>query len=155
MREPDKEGVFAKAWLSRLRGTKPAHEAHLASWVINGDSFHPLWRWWVMTLIHLRDIPGVKPARRRYPEAGYELLIVTINPHDTPPDPDLTASVHYLYPPELVYHFDGVTDEQALEILGHGVTAVLSGHLHPDVDWRPLWESALNDTIDHYRRGLH
>ena len=79
MREPDVIGNVARAWRVPKPPDAPKdQDATVAAWLIEGP-FHPAWQHWLMSVVHLREIPGVKPAVKRYPEAAYEFLIASLH----------------------------------------------------------------------------
>jgi hypothetical protein len=156
MREPDVTGPAGKAWIMTAAASQPDHQAHLESWLLQVPGAHPLWQHWVMALVHLRDVPGVKPAHRQYPEAEHELLILSLDPGH-PANPDLAAGerLHFLTPPDLVHQFHGLTDDRARQLGTMAVRAICNGHLSPDQDFRSVWRTVIDATVAHYRQGAH
>ena len=153
-RVPDFQGV-GRAWEMKVgKQARPDQEATLIGYIINGP-WHLLWSWWMVAVIHLREIPGVKPPNKRYPGAEYEFMIISIDP-DVPPNPDKTfpQDVKYLTPIDVVYQFDGVTDEQAKEICTTAVKVIIKG-MSPDQDYRSWWENSIAKTVEHYKAGVH
>jgi hypothetical protein len=141
----------------------PAAEAGLGTWLVNGP-FHPFWNWWMLGVVHLRPIEGMADPPKRYPEAEYELMIVSLNPGRGEPDVDAIErgedwgdldAPKFLTPPDLVFHFHGVTDEMARDIGEAAARAIASGHLSPDSDWRNLWIQSLRGTVAHFIEGVH
>ncbi len=72
MREPDYSRENRRAWKSQAEHTKKEHQGHLATFLVNSPIAHPIWSYWMVALVHLRDIPGVPPARKHYPDAEFE-----------------------------------------------------------------------------------
>lgn len=145
MRPPDLDGAVAKAWNVQ----SGEHPTSLAAWFVNGP-FHPMWSWWAIALVRLRDVPGMPPAKRNYPEAEYEFIIMSVHP-DHPPDPDNPKHVEYLEPIDVVEQFHGVTERDAVRIVEACVKAIVDGRMSPDSDWT----AALQATVEHYRSGAH
>lgn len=164
MRDPDLSGV-ARAW--RLNINASMSEAHrrewgydhtgIATWYVCGP-YHPFWSWWYIGLISLADVPGVPPANKVYPEAEYELTFVSLDG-----DPNLDAleqgrledrGYTFLSPPDLVFQFNGVTREQAVEIAEAAVRMIVAGQ-SCDSDFREWWRGALETTVQHYKEGIH
>ena len=164
MRDPDKQQGPTRAWLiAKSAVTRPDQEATIAGWLVNGP-FHPLWQWWMLSIVHLRDLPGVPPAQKRYPEAEYEFMIVSLNPEKGVPDIDELERTGtwgdpekppFLTPIDVTEQFHGITDAQAHEIAEKAVNAILDGWISPDQDFRSSWSRVIASTIDHYRRGVH
>lgn len=156
--------LVARAW--KVAIPEAYTGASVANWFVNGP-FHPLWRWWYVSCIHLRDIPGGVPTSMSFPEATHEMLILSLNPgddleHPVPPDIDaleagstkLEAMPGILVPPDLTHQVRLDSDEQAAEITGLMVEHMVAGTASPDQDFRPWWETVLDTTARHYREGL-
>lgn len=151
-------GAGGQAW--ELMPEKPAvkdHEASISAWLINVPGAHPFWSWWSVGMIHLRDIPGVPPANKRYPEAEYEFMIYTIDPNRCPhPDPDKAAEGYpHLIPFDVSEQFHGVSDQDAARICEGAVRAIVAGYISPDQDYRMAWRRLLHGTIKHFQEGRH
>jgi hypothetical protein len=157
MRPPDVDG-FAKAWYIENKSGVADHQATLAMWLVNAPWAHPFWSWWNIGLLHLRDIPGVKPAHKKYPEAEFEFIILSIDPDWTPIDDasELAKNgIPFLHPPDVIEQFHGVSDHDARRITEAAVRAVCAGHISPDQDYRSVWHTTIHDTVDHFRAGAH
>lgn len=153
MREPDKTGTVARAWRSRYQSEDPADAAGVCTWLVNGP-FHPFWSWWIVGAVHLIDVPGIEPPKRRYPEAEHEIMIVSLNPEAGVPEPDAPGASP-LMPPDLTYQFDGLPREKVEEIVELMIDNIVAGRMSPDSDYRASWEAALDKTVEHYRLDLH
>lgn len=171
-REPDFSGV-AQAW--RVQQNEQVEEAHFGSWgaasgtlaafLIHGP-YHPMWAWWYVGLVHLREIEGAPPANRQYPEAEYEIMCLSIDPGGQPGRPsvphlklieegDIKAGLPgFLQPPDWVVQFHGVTDKQAVEVATHAARAISAGQ-SCDSDFRSWWERAIPTTVKHVRGEPH
>jgi hypothetical protein len=149
---------------------EPAWQATIRCWYLNGP-FHPAWSWWQIGVVHLRDIDDVPPANLAYPEAEYELMIVSFNPEAGEPDIDKADRAErwakegesmYLSPPDCARHFhldptldQGTRDLQAAEICDLVVKAIVNKGMSPDSDYRSAWHEVIDTTAQHYREGLH
>jgi len=143
-------GPAARAWKARINRadiTNPAHEATVLGWLINGPGFHPFWSWWLLTVISLRDIPGVPPAKKQYALAEWELMILSLNPEFPPPDPDTLGGMHHLTPPDLVYQFHGVGEDRVHQLAHVAIDAICKGEMSPDQDYRTAWKMFLDDEV--------
>lgn len=153
MRDPDLTGKAGRAWKAPLDSDQP--HGTLAGWLINVPKAHPFWSWWAINMIHLRDIEGVPPAKKHYPEAQYEFLIYAINPELCPePDPDKPPYPH-LVPVDVCEQFHGVLDVDAVRICELAVLSIVDGRLSPDQDFRSAWHNTIQTTAEHYRQGKH
>lgn len=157
MREPDFKGPFGRAWTLAHTSDVPDHTACLGSWLVNVPGAHPWWSHWLVSVIHLRDIPGVKPAFKKYPDAGFEFAIYSINPDKCPqPDPDDIANgFPLLTPVDVQEQFHGVSDRDAWRIAQSGIEAMVHGRISPDQDFRPMWNRLIVGTVSHFRQGKH
>lgn len=165
-RPPDFSGQ-ARAW--KVRQTPEGELAHAEEWgyvsaslgqyFIHGP-YHPFWSWWMIGLIHLREIEGCPPAQKHYPEAEYEIMCVSLSPEPEagkPLVPDLArlelgdgdARPVFMSPPDWVVQFDGVDDEQAREVLRLAARAVAEGGVSCDSDMRSWWKRAIPNTVKH------
>lgn len=157
MREPDKVGPYGRAWLlKRQEEASLAQTACLASWLVNRREAHLLWQWWLVSVVHLRDIPGVPSANKRYPEAEYEFLIYAINPEFCPdPVPDDPAGYPHLIPFDVIEQFHGITDQDVTRLCEGAVYAILAGQVSPDQDYRSIWKALIAETVRHFAEGRH
>ncbi len=159
-RKPTLEGPAAKGWQldrSKYAHKDPAQECQLTTWIVQRPGAHPFWEHWVVSVIHLRDIPGVGAAHKTYPAAGYELTIATLNPEKFEGDID-DAEVNgfgLLQPFDVTFQFDGIGDADAV-ILGRLVVEhIARGGLSPDQDFRSAWEVTLANTVKCIKSGKH
>ena len=159
MKEPDRTGRAGRAWIVPKLDppARPDHAASIKSFVLEVPGAHPLWSWFVAEVISLRDIPGVKPANKKYDGAEHELYIVALDPKqdidvDNLPPKD---GWHILSPLDCQFQFHGVGDVGASWLLRTTVQAIVRGDITPDSDRRSHFEGMLATTLDHYKRGLH
>jgi hypothetical protein len=154
LRPPDKEGAVARAWKSPI--TSDEHAAHIATWFVNGP-FHPHWNWWVISSVDLINRPGIQDAVLDYPEAEYEILVLSLNPEDGVPDVDTNESgaLSFLTPPDLKFQCHGVSREVVAEVVEQMVDKIVAGQMSPDSDFARHWTGRLETTITHYKEGRH
>lgn len=160
MREPDQQSAYARAWnldLSKVPD-RPEKAAMISSWLVNMPGAHAFWSYWTISIVSLRDLPGVKPAQRRYPEAEYEFMILAINPETCPaPDPDdiVVNGYPWLTPVDVLEQFHGISEMDCRRLAEGAVQAILSGTVSPDQDYRPVWKSLITGTVRHFVEGRH
>lgn len=132
-----------------------AHAANLSLWLIRRPGAHPFWQWWVVSVVHLRDMPDAAPAARLYEKAQYEFVIYAIDPHDCPePDPEKPEQGYpHLIPLDVLEQFHGVTDEQARQLTAAAVSSIVDGLLSPDEDDRPRWQKWVATKVQSMRSG--
>ncbi len=154
MREFDLVGQCGKAWL--LKMPEDSQKAGLASWLVNRPGAHPYWQWWLVGVTHLRDVPGMKPAHKKYPEAEYEFLIFSIDPTACPnPEPDDPNGYPHLTPIDVVEQFHGIKDSDAVRLCEGAVQGIVNGVISPDQDYRSMWSQMIAGTVAHFSQGKH
>ncbi len=156
MREPDLAGPCGRAWKMPNKNELPSHQAHISSWLVNRPGAHPFWQWWVVSMIHLRDLPGVPAAHRHYQDAEFEFTIFSIDPERCPnPQPDDPNGYPHLVPLDVVEQFHGVSDADASRICLSAIQAIVQGILSPDQDYRQSWKESIRQTVEHFASGRH
>jgi len=161
MKSPDFFGKAGSAWRIKLPDPpiRPAHKATLIEYLVAGIGYHPLWNHWYVSLISLEEIPGVPSAKKYYPEATYEIMVVALNPDKPLPDPDRIheKTSHILRPIDGIYQFHGVTDDEAKEMVTDLVKEIVAGQLSPDSDFRETWRLKIakrTGLISNRKRGI-
>jgi len=159
MRAPDFEGLHGRAWRIAIRPEdrqRPAQAASLAGWHLHCPQAHPFWSWYMVTLIHLREIPGTPPPTLHAPGNSHECIVMSLNPDHPLVEPGrIQHPLHYLEPFDHVLQFGGTTDAQAIQVIELYLRACVNGHLSPDSDWRRAWRDLLPGTIEHVVTGTH
>jgi hypothetical protein len=155
--QPTLSGAFGRAWRwERFTGRTPDQAATLALWVLNCPGAHPFWSWWVVSVIHLREISGVRPATITRPGATHELIVGALNPDKPVPDPrDTDPRVQFLTPIDVIEQFEVRSDVEAALICELGVRCCCAGELSPDQDFRSLWSRRIQATAEDMRNGCH
>jgi len=117
--------------------------------------FHPIWDTWLLQSCSLKEEPGVDPPKLHYPEAEFEIMILSGDPTHGPYDPDDMRRFRFLEPPDLAKQVHNVTAEQVRQLMGSMVRAICAGLMSPDSDYRSRWEGSIDHTLEHYRAGIH
>lgn len=151
MRLTDLEGNGVRAWnRADIPHTMPDHDASLSQWLLHVPWSHPIWPWHILSIIHLRDLPGAEPAHKKYPDAEYELLIGAINPKKCPnPDPDSREGYPILSPLGVSEQFHGLKDAEIPAFGEALVKAIIAGAISPDEDYWSMWHRLICNTIEH------
>lgn len=158
--EPTHVGPAGRAWKGEWETTPDEREGvtDLGTFIMHAPGSHPLWSWYALLGISLRDVPGQPPASKQFAGATHELIVFSLHPDHEPPRPRgklaESGTLHHLEPPDHVIQVMHVNDEQFAEILDLVAQAVVKGALVPDSDYREAWKTSLARTVDHYR-GLH
>lgn len=150
------QGLYGSAkLLPAIKPRTPAGKAALAGWFLEIPQAHPFWTKYLLGVCHLRDIPGAPPAKKQYPEAEYELMVLALNP-ESKPSPDDLSTLKPLLPPNVVVQFHGVTDEQAKEIARLAARACVDGVLWVEpsdlTGMREKWSRTIRETAEHYTK---
>lgn len=153
MRTADFKGPMGEAWTLPLKVGIPAQYAAVYAALIHAPNAHPLWHWHLLNLVSLRDIVGVRPATKRYPEAEYELSVFAIDPKENP-DPD-EPGWSLLQPFDVLEQFHGIDAYQARQLGELSTRACVDGVLVPDSDFRQSWSETIRSTVEHFRKGKH
>jgi hypothetical protein len=130
---------------------EPAWAATLAHWVCTLPGQSAAWDNYVCTVVHLRDISGVHPATKLFPDAEYELRVYALDPRGRGSKPldvsDYTTFIALL-PHNLVLQFAVPMDEDARRLCDTAVEAMVAGTLPaepmfstgPGTRHQQLWE---------------
>jgi len=153
MKEPDWSGICGKAWVLPVDPETPAQLAGIYSALILAPLAHPIWKYHLLSVISLRDIVGVRPAHKHYPEAEYEIGVYAVNP-EVPIDPE-KPPFNLLEPSDVVVQFHGVDVGQARRIGELTTRSCVDGFLVPDSDFRESWKKTIADTVEHFKQGRH
>lgn len=148
---------MGRAWQLR-KYDDPLTQFYVNGFIVNCKGYHPLWEWWGINIVSLQEAEGFPPPVLHYPEAEYELIIVSLDPeYDIDIDAIEAGKDYYrfLEPPDLCEQFHGITRDQAAKLAHLVVTAVLHGET-PDQDNRAYWRQAMWGAIEHLRtEGQH
>lgn len=135
----------------------PDHAATVGLWFLDCPGQSPVWSHYVLAIIHLRDIPGVRPATVDIPHATHEVMLVALDPALSPTPLD-TSSWRHLRPTNVVEQVQLPDDSAAAALLGDAAQAVVDGTLPAEP---PLsgavepWRTALIRAAAHWRGEPH
>jgi hypothetical protein len=173
MKEPDYSGRIGKAWkldFSVIEKRRPEHAANLACWLLHVPRAHPLWPQYVLSLIHLRDVPcQAKPPYLRMPNASHELQLLALNVPEFGPFtfenwPDqVQKHGWFLLPTNAVEQVAHLNDEKALHLTKLVAKACVDGLLPVELDdyrgrygsGQNAWRVTLDHTCEHLIAGGH
>lgn len=130
------EGPAGKAWVHNFPHEKPDHQASVQAWILHAPNAHPAWSHYVLNLIHLRPIEGVKNAKKYHEDATHEVIVFALDP-----DKPITDGQHVtvLNPPNYMEQFRADNDAAALEYVEGVIKEIVVGTLSPDTDHRSAW----------------
>jgi hypothetical protein len=136
------------------KGFRTEYSASIATWFIRAPAWHPFWSCYMLGLVHLRDMSGVKPANKDYPEAEFEVMVWALNP-ELNPSPADRSTWGMLDPINVRVQFHGIGDDDARTLAAALVRGVVHGSLNPEPSGisgaREYWTKAVRDTADHFR----
>ncbi len=159
-RRPDFVGAGSWcAWRVKLpaigQRERPDHDATVGMWLLFCPGAHLAWSYWWLTLIHLRPIDGVPPAKITTSGAGWELMCCAQSPDDAP-NPDDAASLRMLHPLDWIVQFGDVPDDtRAREVAELVVKSIMRGDCSPDQDFRSFWKRIIPGTAKCVATGKH
>ena len=142
-KEPDMTGVGnGKVWAQDIKGPQERHpesvgkETTIGAWIIHAPGHHPFWEYYAIACIHLRDVPGMKPAEILLQGATHEIFIWALSPdHKVALNDDL----HLLRPVNFTAQFIEESDSSAYKKVEGSIKEIMEGKLSPDTDYNRLW----------------
>lgn len=151
--KPTLEAADRKGW---HRPKLKDHATDLGSWLINYPGAHPFWEYWMLTCVTLADVPGVPPAKKHFPEATHELLILAIDPKWSVQLEDFMGggTMPFLSPTDVVYQAQLPSDDLAVHLMELTAKDIVNRGSSPDQDYRTRWKEVLDKTSAHLR-GEH
>jgi hypothetical protein len=158
-RDPNFKGRGGAAWTIHLPPPETRPEiwgAGVGMWVMHVPDAHPSWEWYLVMLIHLRDLKGGRIAVRIHERNCYDVSVVTLHPDR--PLPDLAAvergeegphaSFLCMEPTDFMAQFGDVGgDARAYDVAESLVKKVVTGDLIPGDDYRMQWAQTLNTIL--------
>lgn len=109
----------------------PAQAATLKALLMHLPKQHPVWDRYMLGVIHLRPIEGVKPARKLIANAEHEILMCALDPFANP-DAENAETLVPLQPVNYMVQFSGMTDDQAVKLVMTLATAFIEGGFYAE-----------------------
>lgn len=138
-------------------GDPPDVQGTVAVWYLHCPGQSPAWDRYILAVVHLRPIPGVRPAVVNVPHATHEVLVHALDPQRMPTALD-PATWAPLRPLNVVEQLQLPDDDAAREVAALAARAVVDGVLPAEP---PLsgqvepWRTALLKTAAHLRGEEH
>lgn len=162
IRTPEFQGIGGRAWHVKTPETALEHQKQAAcgSFLVHAPNAHPLWSWYAVQCIHLRQLDGQPPAHFQFPGASHEWMVLALDPREPIPDVDRwnapgTPPMRHLEPIDQCWQFIVADDEQAFELCELTVRCIVEQGVSPDQDLRSWWKAAIANTAEHIRLGGH
>lgn len=121
----------------------PRFSVTLPSWIASAPYAHPVWSYYAILCIALRDVPGVPKAKINLEGATHEVMVFALDP-DVVPVIDDTPRV--LRPINFVGQFVATDDAAAEARIRQAVQDVIDGKLNPDTDHTRAWIEHFSDS---------
>lgn len=145
---PTMVGTYGRAWLLPIwpRLLKVPNSS-VCGWLFEASWAHPVWHSYVLSLIHLRDTPGLSAAHISLPGATHEFFLYALNPAFSREETIRTGPVHNLTPANFGAQFIAADDAAAVQRMEDTVRDVISGQLNPDTDAIRQWVARFGDNM--------
>ncbi len=136
---------------------RPEQAATLATWFLHCPGQSPAWDSYMLSVIHLRTIEGVREPVIRFPGATHEVLLAALDPGSAP-SVDNPDSWQLLMPINVEEQVELPDDEAAVRLAELAARAVVTGALWAEP---PLsgqvepWRTTLVKTAAHARGEEH
>lgn len=135
----------------------PDQQATVTSWFLDCPAQSPAWSHYLLSIIHLRPIPGVRPAVIREPHATHEVMVIALDPRGNP-HPEDTETWRFLTPVNVCEQVQLPSDADAVELAADCARAVVNGVLWaepPLSGQKEPWRTVLLKTAAHARGEEH
>jgi hypothetical protein len=145
----DLVGPMGRAWrldmqaISAQDPSGPPASVTVASWLVHAPFAHPLFPTYQVACIHLRDAPGLQPAKIMLAGATHEVIVLALHPEqrlrlDVMPQP--------LQPVNFIGQFVAADDDAAATCIRHSVSEIVQGALSPDTEHSSAWVQRYSDS---------
>lgn len=142
MSTPELRGAYGHAWCHDLAAIEERERSNMpleltvASWVVRAPYAHPLWSFYCIACVSLRDVEGASPAHVLLPGATHEVMVYALHPAVPPA---LDAHPVLLQPANFHGQFIAPSDAAAAARVRAVVQDVVDGKLNPDSDHVQDW----------------
>jgi hypothetical protein len=146
--EPQIIGMHGKAWQCDVAAMaadcgQKNNGACLGTWIIHAPWAHPFWQYYALSLVHLRQIEGMPPAKIMLPGAIHEIFLFALDPAHMP---EIDKMPHLLHPANFGAQWIAENDEQAIKHVMGVVQEICDGLLSPDTDFKREWVKRFSDS---------
>jgi hypothetical protein len=147
-------GMKYEAFSTRLdpvgKRKTPDANASLCRWMMRLPGQHPLWSRYVLTMAHLRDIPGVPPAKKVFRDATHEIIVAAIDP-DYPDEHFKLGGVAMLEPINYAKQIQARSDQHALAVVENLASMCVERKLLAEFQGirghKELWDSTVDQLV--------
>jgi hypothetical protein len=146
---PVVKGSHGMAWecdvdaIMEALGFRPATSACIGQWIVAAPWAHPFWDNYIISVIHLRPIPGAEPPVILLPGATHEIYVIALDPNHEPDTADIPRT---LTPINFAAQFIAQHDVEARARVLRSVEEICKGELNPDTDYIREWVRRYSDS---------
>lgn len=129
----------------------------VAAWLLDCPGQSPAWRHYLLSVVHLRPIEGVRPAIVNVPHATHELILAALDPAAEPHAGDV-ETFRPLNPLNAVEQLQLPDDAAAVQLAEWAASAVVNGFLPaepPLAGAREPWRTSMIKSAAHLRGEEH
>lgn len=127
----------------------PPDSGLVASWVLHCPGQSLGWEYFCLSVVHLRDLPGMRPPVLTTPGASHEVILMALSPDDPVPP---AGPVKFLTPLNFVEQTYVSSDHDAHRLGEFLVKSMVAGQLWaepPLSGQKEPWSSMLQSTAAH------
>ncbi len=141
-------GSHGKAWEVPQKG--PGWEACLQFYYVRLDNYHPMLKWFVVIVNHLRHEVGDKgaPPSKQSADCTHEIVVASVDPEVylfDEIDPETFKGLKLLEPLEVWHQLQGLNDTLARTLGQLVVTELTNGLRDPNHEDKAAWTNFLQD----------
>jgi hypothetical protein len=143
---PDLIGDFGAAWRHDLQAIARSFAQRaltVSSWIVQAPNAHPIWTYYWIGCVSLRDTADTPPARIILAGATHEVMVYAINPDH---EPAIDEAPALLTPANFHGQFIAGDDTAAAAHVRETVVEILQGRLSPDSDALREWIRRYSDS---------
>lgn len=150
----DLRGHVGRAWrldiaaFRRAMGRSEQTDATVAAWVIEAAWAHPVWHSYLISLVHLRPLPGQPEPDIALAGASHQFWLFALEPA-APREAVLRGSARpsLLWPANFAAQLAAPDDEAAGAFVEAAVLDICGGSLSPDTDYLHAWAARFGDNM--------
>lgn len=148
---------------TRLEYALEAHDppdarGTVTAWWLDCPGQSPFWHVYLLSVVHLRPLDGVRPAVIGVPGATHELVVVALDPREPTPLMTDPTTWKYLTPVNVAEQLELPDDDAARYAAYLAAWGVVEGVLPaepPHTGQREPWRTSLVKTAAHLRGEVH
>ena len=128
-----------KIWEVTLKNEDPLYT--VGSWIVWAPWIHPMWQHYVVSVVHLRPMPG-PPVEFQFKGATHEFMVLCVSPDVVFIPEELVGGsmIDCMLPPSIVQQFVTSTDAEALELCGRAMKLFFYEGVSIDSDNQETWK---------------